>query len=288
MQSFVLIRKLKPSVVVGTGGYVCGPPLFMAALLGIRTLIQEQNSFPGVTTRLLSPRADEVHITFERSIRYLKRTDNVRVSGNPTRAVVGSISRADGAKFFDIDPRKNTVLGFGGSLGAISINDTLLKGVRELVASGVQIVWQTGAIDYERINNEIASARLEATVKVHKFIERMEFAYAACDLAICRAGATTVAELTRAGVPSVLVPYPFAAADHQTANAMTMVDAGAAVMIPDSELNARLLATVQKLVGNTARLKNMSTRALSLAKPDASATLARAVLDLAKANHGRA
>jgi UDP-N-acetylglucosamine--N-acetylmuramyl-(pentapeptide) pyrophosphoryl-undecaprenol N-acetylglucosamine transferase len=201
---------------------------------------------------------------------------------------VGSISRADGAKFFEIDQQAKTVLVFGGSLGATSINDAVLMCIRELVASGVQIVWQTGVVDYERINDQIASAKLEAKVKVHKFIEQMEFAYAACDLALCRAGATTVAELARAGLPSVLVPYPLAAADHQTANAMTMVDAGAAVVIPDNELNVRLLATIRTLVGDTAQLKDMSARARSLAKPDAATTIARAVLGLAKANHDRA
>ncbi|MEK9135725.1 MAG: undecaprenyldiphospho-muramoylpentapeptide beta-N-acetylglucosaminyltransferase [Bacteroidota bacterium] len=286
VQSFFLMWKLKPDVVVGTGGYVCGPPLFAASVLGVPTLIQEQNSYPGVTTRLLASRVDEVHLTFRSSLRYLKRKDNVRITGNPTREAVGKVSKEEGAKFFSISPDKFTLLAFGGSLGAGSINNVLLRILPRLVEKDVQVIWQTGELDYERMKAD--ADRLIHTVKVHMFIDRMEYAYAACDLAVCRAGATTVAELAKAGVPSVLVPYPHAAADHQTENAQAMVESDAAVMIRNSELNEKLLNTIEGLIAAPARLQTMRKNALGVGNPNAAAIIAKAVLNLAGAGHGRA
>jgi len=285
VQSFFLMWRLKPDVVVGTGGYVCGPPLFAATVLGIPTLIQEQNSFPGVTTRLLASRVSEVHLTFKSSQKHFKRSDNVCVSGNPTREGVGAVSRKDGAAYFGIDSRKRTLLVFGGSLGASSINNALLSVLARLVAADIQLVWQTGEADYEKVKAE--SDRMQGTthtgVRVNRFIDKMEYAYATCDLAVCRAGATTVAELAKAGVASVLVPYPYAAADHQTENAGAMVEAGAAVMLRDAELNEKLLPTIETLLGNQELLRAMRREALRAGNPEATKVLARAVLDLAGA-----
>lgn len=289
VQSFFLMKKLKPLVVVGTGGYVAGPVVFVASLLGIPTLIQEQNSYPGVTTRLLARRVDEVHITFESSVRYLGTVRRLVVSGNPTRAAVGSVNRIEGAKFFGLDPAKRTLLVFGGSLGASSINTAVLAVLAELTADDVQVIWQTGESDFERVAGAVKKMheRERGVVKAFTFIERMENAYGACDLAVCRAGATTVAELTRAGVPSVLVPYPYAAADHQTGNAKAMVEGGASVLVPDRELSERLPATIQQLIGDPDRLAKMSDRARMLGKPKAAAELAEAVLKLAKIRYDR-
>lgn len=288
-QSIVLMRKLRPDVVVGTGGYVSGPPLFVASLLGIPTLIQEQNSYPGVTTRLLASRASEVHLSFKSSEHYLKRRDNVHISGNPTRGVIGKISREKAGQFFSLDASRAVLLVFGGSLGANSINNGVLQILPHLVSRGFQVVWQTGEMDFARVDAEATKLSRVAggMVKVHKFIDRMEYAYAACDLAVCRAGASTVAELANAGVPSVLVPYPYAAADHQTENARAMVELGAAVMIRDSGLTGQLLETVEKLLGDPAKLRAMRERALSIGKPDAAATIARSVLRLAGSKYGR-
>lgn len=282
-QSFSLIRSLKPDVVVGTGGYVCGPVVYVASLLGIPTLIQEQNSFPGVTTRLLASRATQVHVTFEGTKRHLRRTDNVSVTGNPTRATLGTITRFEGAGFFQLDPQKRTLLVFGGSLGARSINDAVLPMLPRLAAAGIQVIWQTGEGDDERLRSSLMEYGGAGWLRVFRFIERMEFAYAACDLVLCRAGATTIAEIARAGVPSVLVPYPDAAADHQTGNARTMAEEGAAVMIGDGELATRLEHTVMELLQAPERLKQMGEQAGALSKPKAAALLARAVIDLAKA-----
>jgi UDP-N-acetylglucosamine--N-acetylmuramyl-(pentapeptide) pyrophosphoryl-undecaprenol N-acetylglucosamine transferase len=276
-------------VVVGTGGYVAGPVVFVASLLGIPTLIQEQNSYPGVTTRLLARRVNEVHVTFEGCVRYLGTVRHLEVSGNPTRTAVGSVNRIEGAKYFGFDPARRTLLVFGGSLGAKSINDAMLSGLREIIAGDVQVIWQTGESDFERVAAAVARMheRERTGIRVSAFIEHMEYAYGACDVAVCRAGATTVAELTRAGVPSVLVPYPYAAADHQTGNAKAMVEGGASVLVPDVELSTRLSGTLKELMGNPDRLAKMSDRARMLGKPKAAAELAEAVLKLAMIRYDR-
>ena len=282
VQSLILIRRLRPAVVVGTGGYVCGPPVFAASLLGVPTLIQEQNSYPGVTTRLLARRVSEVHVSFESIRRYLKRQENLWVSGNPVRSSVGTVSRQDGAAFFRLQADKTTLLVFGGSLGATSLNKAMRRILPEIVAGDVQVIWQTGQSDYTMAEEFVRTAgeRVSGQTRVHRFIERMEYAYAACDLALCRSGASTIAELTLAGIPAVLVPYPFAAADHQTENARAMADGGAAVMIKDDNLDAELLPRLRELLDDPARRQVMSAKARTMAKPDAARVLAQAVLGL--------
>jgi UDP-N-acetylglucosamine--N-acetylmuramyl-(pentapeptide) pyrophosphoryl-undecaprenol N-acetylglucosamine transferase len=284
VQSLILIRKLRPAVVIGTGGYVCGPPVFAGTLLGVPTVIQEQNSYPGVTTRLLARRASEVHVTFESSRRYLERQDNVRVSGNPVRSAVGTVGRQEGIEFFRLEPGRTTLLVFGGSLGATSLNKAMVRILPEIIAHNVQVIWQTGQGDYTMAREFVLTSgdNVAAQTRVHRFIERMENAFAACDLALCRSGASTIAELTLAGIPSVLVPYPFAAADHQTENARTMVESGAAIMCKDRELETGLLPLVLGLLDDPARRQAMGKRAKMLAKPDAARTLAQAVLALVR------
>lgn len=284
-QSFFLMKKVKPDVVIGTGGYVCGPPLYVATKMKIPTLIQEQNSYPGATTRKLAAYVNEVHISFESSRQHLRRSDNIKLSGNPTNAKLGTVTREEGAKHFSFNPNTKTLLVFGGSLGATSINMEMDRILPELLKAGAQVIWQTGKIDFERINKGM-QAKLDVEekrrVRIYEFIEQMEFAYAASDVAVCRAGASTIAELAVVGLPSVLVPYPFAAADHQTENARAMVEQGAAVMIKDGDLNAQLLSTVKELLADEPRLAKMSEQARSLGKPDAAATIAQAALELAK------
>ncbi len=281
VQSLLLLRRLRPSVVVGTGGYVSGPPVFAAWLLGIPSLLQEQNSYPGLTTRLLAGRAREVHLTFEASRRFLRRADNVRVSGNPVRSEVGSAGRPDAARFFGLDPSVTTVLVFGGSLGASAINAAVRRNLRGLLVRGLQVIWQTGPEEADTALRAVRDERAERTIRVFPYIERMEFAYAASDVAVCRAGATTVAELAQAGLPSVLIPYPHAAADHQTENARAMAEGGAALLCPDAEAGDRLLPLLLGLLDDPDRLRAMAGKARAMARPEAAAVLADAVIRLA-------
>ena len=277
VQSFFIIRRFKPHVVVGTGGYVCGPILFMASLFGIPTVIHESNSYPGVTTRLLAGRASAVFIAFEEARRWLKRTDNVVLIGTPTREALGTISREAGVAAFGLEQGKKTLLVFGGSLGAASINDAVLASLDDLVRKGVQLIWQTGQGDYERIRSAIGS---RPAIWLGAFIDKMEYAFGAADLVVCRSGATTLAELTRVGKPAILVPYPHAAGDHQTHNARSLADAGAAVMITDQKLTNEFGPNVMALIESTERLATMSEASRKLGKPDAGPEIAAAIRKL--------
>lgn len=278
LQSLVIIRKFDPHVVVGTGGFVTGPVVYVATLLHIPTLLQEQNSYPGFTTRRLAGRVNEIHIAFEVTRRFLKSPRNVKLSGNPTRDMLISVSREEGARFFHLDPRKRTLLVFGGSLGSASINAAVLDFVGDVAVADFQLIWQTGERDYERVNQTTAGLQ---GISVVKFIERMECAYAAADLVVCRAGAITLAELTRLGKAAVLVPYPHAAEGHQLLNARSLVDAGAARMVLDDELLPRLKETVFELFRDDRQREAISEKCRTLGKPDSARNIAAAILRLA-------
>jgi len=278
IQSLGLLIRLKPAVVFGSGGYVSGPVVVAAAFLGIPRVIHEQNSVPGLTTKLLSLIATEIHTTFEETQKYLPKKKRVIVTGTPTRRELDHVSRVEGAVAFGIDPERPTLLVLGGSLGARRINDAVLGILQELSARAVQIVWQTGEHDFARVH---AATQRYSNVVVQPFFDRIEFAYAACDLVLCRAGASTIAELTRIGKPSILVPYPFATADHQTQNACLLAKRGAAMMIPDSELTTKLSEVLFPLLADRVRRDHMAEQARLLAKPDAAHILALALLHYA-------
>jgi UDP-N-acetylglucosamine--N-acetylmuramyl-(pentapeptide) pyrophosphoryl-undecaprenol N-acetylglucosamine transferase len=283
VQSFFAIRKVRPRVVVGTGGYVCGPPLFVASLLGVPTLIQEQNSVPGATTRILASRASEVHLSFERTRSLIARREGVFVTGNPTREAIGGIDRPHGAERMQTDPRKFTVLVVGGSRGARSINDAMVAVAPSLARMDIQVLWASGREEFDRCRAAIENLKgsLRSLIRLLPYIEEMEFALAAADLVVCRAGATTLAEVARAGLPSVLIPYPFAAADHQSDNAAAMEHAGASVVLRDAEAEKLLLPVLRELITDPARMRTMADRAKTMGAPGATEILAGAVLRLA-------
>jgi len=178
LESALLLRRKRPDVVIGTGGYVCGPVVAAAQMLGRRTLIQEQNSVPGATTRMLAGRADEVHIAFEGSGKYLRRKDNIRLTGNPTRDVLGKVTREEGAQFFGLDPGKMTLFVFGGSRGAATINAAMAPLAGSLAGEGIQVLWQTGEEDIGALRQRFGG--VGRGVQLFPFIEKMEYAYAAC------------------------------------------------------------------------------------------------------------
>jgi len=281
MQARSIIREFRPDVVVGTGGYVSGPVLRSAMTLGVPTLIQEQNSHPGVTTRLLAGKANEVHLTFESSRRYFSRTDNLFVSGNPTRRDLEGADRAQACRYFGFDPldRRTTLLVFGGSLGARSINEAVAEALPTLLGDGFRVIWQTGS-EWPRRPDAPPDALWMAA-----FIDRMDYAYAASDLALCRAGATTIAELTSLGKPAILVPYPLAAANHQVENARSMAGAGAAEVLYDHEV-AKGLAGMVRGLRDPERLRLMAAQSKKLGRPDAAEAMARRVVGLARTGGG--
>ncbi len=277
VQSLFVIRQFRPDVVVGTGGYVCGPVLFVASLLGIPTVIHESNSYPGVTTRLLANRVTSVFIAFDEARRWLKRTDGVRLIGTPTREILGTVTKEDGRSFFHVATDKKTLLVFGGSLGAASINNAVLDAVPEFRSAGIQLVWQTGQGDYERVRKALGD---QTVGWFGPFIDKMEYAFGAADLVLCRSGATTLAELTRVGKPAIVVPYPFAAGDHQTHNARSLADGGAAVMITDKDVQSILKETVLDLMNDSQRLIQMSKASAQMGKPEAGRDIATAILKM--------
>ncbi len=279
IQSFLLVKKYKPDVVVGTGGYVSGPVVFVASLLGVPTLIQEQNSYPGITTRFLSTFVDEVHISFEASRKYLKRKDNVFLTGNPVRNSLKIYPKGEALKFFGLDEGKRTLFVFGGSTGARSINEAMLEIIDELVKTGIQVIWQTGMLDFERVKSKCEGM---SGVKIFPFLDEIDYAYSACDLVVCRAGATTISEITYFGVPSILVPYPFAAANHQYENAKVLFERGAGEVLLDSELKLRLKEKILNLINDNQKLDLMRENAKSLANLEAGNIIAKSILKLAK------
>lgn len=278
VQSFFVIRDFKPDVVIGTGGYVCGPVLYAASLLGIATVLHESNSYPGTTTRLLAGRVTKVFLGFEHARTWLRRSDNVELVGTPIRDSLGRASRADALHFFGLNPQRKTALIIGGSLGATSINQAVSQSINALTESGLQLIWQTGKNGFE----EALQTSGRNIGWVGAFIERMDLAYAAADLVVCRAGAATLAELTGVGKPAVLIPFPHAAADHQTFNARTLVDAGAAVMIRDADLPLLLKDSVLELSADTERLRRMASASKKLGKPDAASEMTIKILSMIK------
>lgn len=279
IQSWNILRRRKPHVVVGTGGFASGPLLYVAAKTGRRTLIHEQNEYPGVTTRKLAPLANEVHVTFPSSARMLPDARRIVESGNPVRLSLQRHDAGDARVHFGLHPARRTLFVFGGSLGASAVNRALRSLVPRLVREEYQLIWQTGARDIEEYRS--LGALYQGQVVVRPFIDEMDLAYSAADLVLCRAGATSVAELTALGMPAILVPYPQAAADHQYKNAAAVAAQGAARVLRDSELD-RLEAELFALLDDDKALERMAGASAKLGRPGAAFDIARAVIRLAE------
>jgi UDP-N-acetylglucosamine--N-acetylmuramyl-(pentapeptide) pyrophosphoryl-undecaprenol N-acetylglucosamine transferase len=284
VQSFRLIVELKPHVVVGTGSYVSAPAVLIARLFGIPVILQEQNSIPGATNRWLNLVADEVHISFLESRGYFRRKNNLRVSGNPIRRSLLMQDKGSAYEVFGLDPEKKTLFVFGGSRGAASINKATEGALPLLKHLGrLQLIWQTGKEDFEGIQKRIQPAPIP--VRLFPYLEAIEKAYAIADIAVCRAGAMTIAELTACGVAAILVPYPHATRDHQTHNARGLLDRDAALVIADHELTPETLAgKIESLVRDEPRLRRLARNARAFARVDAAQRIARSMEQLVQAS----
>jgi UDP-N-acetylglucosamine--N-acetylmuramyl-(pentapeptide) pyrophosphoryl-undecaprenol N-acetylglucosamine transferase len=279
-QVAAIIKEVKPHVILATGGYVSGPAAIWARLLGIPLVLQEQNSVPGAANRWLSLIATEVHISFVESRGYFRRRNKLKVSGNPIRRSLLRQDRAGAYEALGLDPERRTLLVFGGSRGASSINRAVQGALPLLARVGrLQAIWQTGTQDAEAM--AAAAKGAPFPVRAVPYLDEMDKAYAIADLAICRAGAMTITELTACGVPSILVPYPHAARDHQTQNARGLVDRGAAEMIPDAELSAEGLASrIEALFRDESRLRRMGRSARAFSRTNAAERIVRSIEDL--------
>lgn len=276
-----IIRRFRPHVVVGVGGYASGPILELAVRMGVPTLIQEQNSYPGATNRLLATRVDRICVAWPGMAQWFPAHKLVR-TGNPVRREIAQAATgvAEARAFFGLDPEKTTVLVTGGSQGARSLNEAMMAATKKIAArSDVQWLWQTGRY-YAAKCGASATAAL-SHVRAVPFFDQMELAWAAASVAICRAGALTLSELCVAGRAGVLVPSPNVVADHQTRNAQTLVRAGAALLVPD-ERAEQAVEQALMLAGDRHRREALAARARALAVPDADLHIAKEVLALAR------
>jgi len=281
IQSLSIIQNFNPDVVISCGGYVAGPVGWVANQKGIPLVIQEQNSFPGVTNRLLGKKAGIVFIAFKDAENYFP-AGKTELAGNPTRKSLTGADRQEAYKKFGFDPSKSTLLILGGSGGAKSINDAMLQNARKLHDDmNLQIIWQCGKRYYDQLRHELRASNFERLI-LTDFLQDMPDAYAVSDLIISRAGALSCSELALTGKPSILVPSPNVAGDHQTKNAESMVKEGAAELVLDNEINEVLPRLVERLINDEKRLKEMNKAALKLARPDAAKAIATKIVELAK------
>ena len=277
MKSRKIIRKFKPDLAVGVGGFASGPLLRAATGMGVKTLIQEQNSFPGITNKLLAKRVDKICVAYEGLERWFP-AEKITLTGNPIRQQVVQIEgkKEQAKKHFGLDPNKPVIFAMGGSLGARTINESLAQLADEIPSWEHQLLWQTGKLFIEQAADISAQ---HTDIHAFEFIREMDLAYAAADIIVSRAGAMSISELCLIGKPVILIPFPYAAEDHQTKNAQALVDKQAAILIADSECRHRLRGELQTLIGDTARQNEMGKNILTLGQKDASS----AIIDQIKA-----
>lgn len=281
VQSFSILKRFKPDVVVACGGFAAGPVGWVAAKIGIPLVIQEQNSYPGVTNRMLAKHAKKIFTAFDAAKEYLPK-DKIELTGNPVRDSLKVRDKADALNQFGFSDDKPVLLVLGGSGGAKALNDAMAANLDSLHhEKNLQIIWQCGKKYYDDLSGNI-NKKDYPNLRLLGYINDMPAAYGAATLVLTRAGASTCSELMMIGKPSVLVPSPNVAGDHQTKNAKAMVDNGASVLIRENELNETLTSQLSEILFDEEKLTDMSEASLSLAKPDAAIQIAKQLFELAK------
>ena len=277
-----IIKEFRPQVAVGVGGYASGPTLNMAAAQGIPCLLQEQNSYAGVTNKLLAKKAAKICVAYEGMERFFP-AEKIMLTGNPVRQQLleSTITREAAVRSFGLDPEKKTILLVGGSLGARTINESVLQHLDLIKNGDVQFIWQTGKFYSAEIAERLKGHEM-AQLKVLDFISDMAAAYKAADLVISRAGASSVSEFCLLGKPVILVPSPNVAEDHQTKNALALVHRDAALYVKDAEAKEQLLPLAVATVHDDAKLESLSKNVLKLALPDSARIIAQEVIKLAE------
>lgn len=278
-----IIKEFQPDVVIGTGGYVCGPVVLAAARKGISTLIHEQNALPGITNKILSRFADQVTVTFEDSIKYFSNKAKVTLTGLPVRPEIIQAQRSSAVKTFNLQSDRLTLLVFGGSRGARKINQAMLQTIKKYGNDPrVQILHATGQVGHQEFLDAVTEQGIKLdnydNIIIKPYFYNMHEALAAADIVVSRAGAATLAELTILGLPSILIPYPYASENHQEHNARALEDRGAAVLIKDSELTgAKLIEILDGLIEDKAKLQKMSDSSHKLGRPQALSDIIRCI-----------
>lgn len=277
-----VIKDFGPDAAVGVGGFASGPLLILASLMGIPTLLQEQNSYAGITNKLLAKKASKICVAYPGMEAFFPR-EKIKLYGNPVRSDIVDVTskRKEAMAHFGFDENRKTLFVMGGSLGAKSINESLNAGLGRLVEAGYQVLWQTGK-GFIHTAHETVSGLTADRVKAFEFIYEMDLAYAAADVVVSRAGALSVSELCLAMKPSILIPFPFAAEDHQTKNAMNLVEQEAAVFIKDAHAAEELIPAALDLLRDEKKQTLLKTNIQKLAKPTAAYDIAAEVLKLIK------
>ena len=275
-----VVQSFKPDCVIGVGGYASGPVLKVATQMGIPTLLQEQNSYAGVTNKLLGKKASKICVAYQNMERFFPE-EKLVFTGNPIRKGLEGIENksVESFRFFGLDPGMPVILVVGGSLGARALNNGIKAKIELIRTSGVQFLWQTGKIYYGELKNELES-NPAGNIHLLEFIQRMDLAYGVADLVISRAGAGSISELCMVGKPAILVPSPNVAEDHQTANAKALADRNAAVLIKDSEVNDRLVEEALMLVKDKTRLSVLSENIKKMATPNATKDIVDVIASL--------
>lgn len=277
-----VIKDFAPDAVVGVGGYASGPTLIAAGWMGIPTLIQEQNSYAGVTNKLLAKRAKQICVAYPNMEKFFP-SGKILITGNPVRKDISEskISKLEASNKFGLSPDKTTVLIIGGSQGARSINEAILNGIHKIIDAGIQVVWQTGKGFLEKARNVMADISADQ-LYISDFIYDMPAAYAAADVVASRAGALSVSELSLVGKPTILVPFPHAAEDHQTQNAMSLVNANAAKLVVDKAASEELVSVILALALDEKVQAELAENILKFGKPNAGKDIASEVLKICR------
>lgn len=284
-----IVKEFRPDAGVGVGGYASGAAMKVAAKMGVPIILQEQNGFAGVTNKLLKDDARLICVAYEGMERFFPK-DKILLTGNPVRQNLVSIDKQTAINAINeqfgshLTPDQPTLLIIGGSLGARTINEAVGAGIRSLIDAGIQVIWQTGKTYYEKcrqLSETVQSDRLICTA----FVSDMPSAYAAADVVISRAGASSISELCLLGKASILVPSPNVAEDHQTHNAMALVRKDAAILVRDADAADKLVAEVLNLIGDKALIEKLKKNVLSLAQTDSAQRIAKEVIRIASENH---
>ncbi|MBI4647555.1 MAG: undecaprenyldiphospho-muramoylpentapeptide beta-N-acetylglucosaminyltransferase [Bacteroidia bacterium] len=280
IKSYKILSKFKPDVAVGVGGYASGPLLRVAAFKNIPCLIQEQNSYPGVTNKLLASRARKICVAYDGMERFFEK-EKIILTGNPIRQDLENIEnkKNDGLKYFSLSENKKILLVIGGSLGAKTINESIHEGLDMLIHNKIQVIWQTGKDFFDTANEEAVKYNTR-DIKVYDFIARMDYAYSVADIVIARAGAITISELCTVRRPAILVPSPNVAEDHQAKNAMALIQANAAMLIPDNEAKQNLIEELIKLIKDKNRTEIFRQNIGKLAVINSADIIANEILSL--------
>lgn len=283
LKSISIIKNFKPDAVVGVGGYASGPLLFAASLKKVPYLIQEQNSYAGITNKYLGKNAEKICVAFDNMQAFFK-AEKVIKTGNPVResAIDVEGKREEAMAFFDLDSTKKTVLVVGGSLGAGTLNNSMMAGLNTFQKADVQLIWQTGKYYYKSIIEKYGNQPKDNGIRIYEFLNRMDLAFAASDVIISRAGAGTIAELCLVNKPVILVPSPNVAEDHQTKNANALVSKEAAILVADKHAEAELVDQTLKLLADKDLMNSLIQNIKKLGLPNADEQIAKEVIKIAK------